>query len=287
MITNSEIHVIELRFAASRGGRRSPQERAFTLIELLVVIAILSMLIAILIPSLQAARMAAKRMTCQANLRTIAGGWIEYLDDHDGYFLQGVNTNMNYGGQQGKGSSHFGSVVSDPGSPERKTDPVPKPLNMYVGLPDVAFGGAEVFQCPVDGGSRTVQPSYFEYYGTSYQMNPMLVGQDRLWYPSSDPCADVRKEINGQLRMVNRVRVHNPGKVILMGDYGWVATWVPWSDDRIEWHGEADAHNIAFLDTHVEFVRIRKGLHVTQQYSVIPFKDLAAAATGCQEEGPL
>jgi prepilin-type N-terminal cleavage/methylation domain-containing protein len=60
------------------------KDKAFTLIELLVVISVISLLLAILMPALSAAKSETRAIVCKSNIRQLLLASNGYANEHDG-----------------------------------------------------------------------------------------------------------------------------------------------------------------------------------------------------------
>ncbi len=230
---------------------------AFTLIELLTVISIISILMAILLPSLSGARQRARTTKCQANLREVDNATLRYVGAHDDIFPVNADctgsvcvyeNGHQYFGWDGRLPNAAGNIWS-------------RPVNRELGLEpsEPSSSSARVAECPGDigaPGQTGTNDSVFLALGTSYPLNPILCqGRYSDW-----------KYRNGD---INLSQIIQPSLKVLVADH--VAFGLTfdgyWTGIRPGWHDRfRPAGVVGFIDGHADYVVGGGRLHEWQWY---------------------
>ena len=233
--------------AGSARRRRS----GFTLVELFVVIAIIAVLMSVLMPALQKARLQATGAVCLGNHHTLALAYLLYSEDNDGR-LVGAHTGTT-GGWVGWPMSEDGTVLirgsSQPdGSGGDFATLEDRLRGLRAGKLYPYIETTDVFHCPgdrriMDGtyvGSTLVHRLYRTYsiqLGLNYQENS-LTRMSEIDNPGAT-YAFVEEYYDGWVYNVNGGFILNP---IDRGGYWWSTIAI--------WHG--DVGTLGFVDGHAE-----------------------------------
>jgi prepilin-type N-terminal cleavage/methylation domain-containing protein/prepilin-type processing-associated H-X9-DG protein len=199
-----------------RTSRFNPERKAFTLIELLVVIAIIAVLIGLLLPAVQSAREAARRVQCTNNLKQIALAAHNYIDTN-GALPQGMPFQVNGNtpwlsafGQMATSHSVFVAML-----PQLEQQPLFNIVNFTMNIgnaPNITLHGVGIstLRCPSDysvSDARTLPNGAMQDPGditmryTSYTGN---AGTWVLWYQQDFP---PQRYMNGLFHIRSAVKL--------------------------------------------------------------------------------
>ena len=152
------------------------RKRGFTLIELLVVIAIIAILLAVLIPALNAAKKQVTSIICSSNNRALAQSWHLYTEDNNGA-LCGGNT---YDDEQWIGPPRTAAgVIITSNTPTSLEDEL---RGYREGQLWSYLGKESIFHCP---GDKQWNPMGRGYRSTSIQ--GMMNGESWNHAPNTQP----------------------------------------------------------------------------------------------------
>jgi len=246
-----------------RAQRKCRIERiggAFTLIELLVVIAIIAVLLAILIPSIRAAREHARRAYCLNNLKQLTMAWIAYADENGGELVCG--TLMSGSGYVSNNRRLVGWLSSEFRLAETRSDLV----NMrFKGGLWPYIGNVDFYRCP------SSPPRHWSTYATVSAANQ--VGGNR---PEGTFVESLYLERHSELTVPGRrvgqtvlhltritdIRRPGPGSRAIFVDLGHLPYWGRFRVEYLDrvWHWTSpppirhnDGMTLSMADGHAEY----------------------------------
>lgn len=209
------------------------------MLELAAALGIICLLLAILLPMLDAARTKAHRAQSADNLRALGGAWLDCMEANDGRFpyRPTIDAAWTYGGVR------F-SAVDD----RAFLDPA-RPINPFVaGRTDAP----SLYRCPADrgiggptGDVGTGGRTAYRAFGTSYRANHLLLDAGRTSLAQTS-------------RPLSRAEIMTvPSRLVVLGEPLW---WEIYAETgrRADWYDDDGARaNVLYLDGSVRYSVLR------------------------------
>jgi prepilin-type N-terminal cleavage/methylation domain-containing protein len=268
------------------------ESRGFTLVELLVVIGIIALLISILLPSLQKARIQAKRLECMNNERQLLSALLMYTQDNSGIFPCDCDQFGNHRYIDNDSSPYNPYAVElNPWWAPVPPLYMPPYLGKYLGAPSLPFSGTDsggidtvnvykfwpspaVAHCPDDQdqalvsvlgdqtgnwyGALSGQVGIGGYGGTN--------GRTSYWYPRSlfespQAIANAANPRIGGTPLCSGVKItqakYSSKKIAILELHAFHENVEAFPAFAILTYGKYPNYVAGFLDFHVELINVR------------------------------
>jgi len=227
------------------------RKNGFTLIELLVVLAVIALLMGILVPALNRAKVKARGVVCQARVKELLTAYVLYADDNDAGLVSGNTSNKV---EPGVASTYCWV------KPPKYEDGVILPDDQHPTFDQEVRGIQTGYLYPYVKSPETYHCDAArenEFYGgyRSYSIPGLMNGEY---------AAPVSKAGYADLIATKLTHIKRPDtKVVFLEDTdtrGWnMGSWVmdlsgrAWVDPFAIWHG--DRSSLGFADGHAELHR--------------------------------
>ncbi len=183
------------------------KNKGFSLIEMMVVASTVSVVMAVTMPALLAARAKARAIVCRSNVRQLVLANMEYSNDHDGFCVPAAMDLWNLFPETFQaGYNRWHGKRNGPNEP---FDPLKGPLAEYL-------GDGKVKECPEKVDFIKNQPGFinFELGCGGYGYNLLYIGS-RLWECKNITYAEQKKAYG---RTTNITEIKRPDTTLMFAD---------------------------------------------------------------------